>query len=259
MDLTAILKSAILGVVQGLTEFLPISSSGHLIAAKEILESEASLAFDVALHVATLAAVVSYFWRDLLELAVHPRRFPLLALLALATIPGATLGLLLGDWRETISPWYAVYGWFFSASYLLSSRGKGGNAHFTELGPLRALGIGLAQSLAIFPGVSRSGSSIVCGLYLGLKRESAARFSFILSIPLILGAGLKSSMDLNAKTIADAGGLLAISFGMVLAFLVGLGALHLLFRIVRSEKFSLFGWYNLLAAISFGAYLFLRA
>ena len=153
MEIHPTIESAILGIVQGLTEFLPISSSGHLVAGKEILGSEAPLAFDVALHVATLFAVVIYFRRDLIGLTVHPKRWKLLGLLILVSIPGGLLGIFLGDWFETIGPWFTVYGWFFSAVYLFSSRGKAGKMHYTDLGPGRALILGAAQALAIFPGV----------------------------------------------------------------------------------------------------------
>jgi undecaprenyl-diphosphatase len=259
VELPASIESAILGLVQGLTEFLPISSSGHLVAGKEILGSEAPLAFDVALHVATLVAVLIYFRRDLIDLTRHPRRWKLLGLLIMATVPGAILGVVLGDWLEGIGPWFTIYGWFFSAAYLLSSRGKGGTLHYADLGPWSALAIGTAQALAIFPGVSRSGTTIVAGLWFGLERESAARFSFILSIPLICGAGLKKGLEIDSEGIAAAGGVPSILIGMVIAFLVGLFAIHLLLRLVRSQSFANFGWYNLLVAMAFGVYLLSRS
>jgi undecaprenyl-diphosphatase len=250
-------KSAILGVVQGLTEFLPISSSGHLIAFKEALAfEEGSLVFDVALHVATLGAVVLYFRKDLWSLVRHPRG-RIVALVVVATIPGAVLGAAIGRWRAGIDPWWVVAGWTFSATYLLASRGRGGEGAYRELPLARGLAIGMAQALAIFPGVSRSGASITSGLWLGLERDAACRFSFLISIPLIAGAGAKKALDLTTGELEELGGPLLL--GMACAFAVGLAAIHLLIGLVRQGKIHRFGWYNLTAALVFAAFLLARA
>ncbi len=261
MELPEVWKGAILGIVQGLTEFLPISSSGHLIASKEILGfQEAGLTFDVALHVATLAAVIFYFRKDILTLLKSSNRIRFLMIIALGTIPGVALGIFLSDWRDTVSPWFVVGGWTFSATYLLFSKGRGGETQHGDVSWWQGLGVGCAQALALFPGVSRAGSSITCGLWLGLSRESAAKFSFLLSIPIVSGAGLKKAYDLyktQEGSLGDALGAPLIA-GMVLSFLVGLGAIFILMKVLRGNSFHRFGWYNLFAAVAFGLFLFLK-
>ena len=254
-------KNAVLGLVQGITEFLPISSSGHLIATKELLDgnAEPGLALDVALHIATLAAVLIYFRKDLLGLARIHNRVSFLLLVVIATIPGVILGYLLSDWRETINPWWVVGGWCFSGFYLITSQGSGGDGRYRALPARFGFLIGVAQALAIFPGVSRSGSSIVAGLWLGLDRQEAFRFSFLLSIPLILGAGLNTARKLgDLSEIEKVGGIGPLLLGMAIAFVVGLGAIHLLSRSLRSNRFHLFGLYNFGAAALFAFYLLLK-
>lgn len=258
MDWTEVWKGAVLGIVQGLTEFLPVSSSGHLIAFKEVLGfQEADLTFDVALHVATLAAVLFYFAPDIRSLLTHPRRVTLLAILAVGTVPAVALGLALGEWRDSPSPWFVVGGWTFSATYLLLSRGRGGSTSHDEVRWRQGIGIGCAQALALFPGVSRAGSSITCGLWLGLSREAAARFSFLLSIPAIAGAGSKKGYDLYRSGQLGQEGVFGtpLLVGMACAFVVGLVAIYLLMRVLRGNHFHRFGWYNLAAAIAFATFL----
>ncbi len=251
-------KSALLGLVQGLTEFLPISSSAHLIAMKEVLAFEAGLAMDVALHVATLAAVLIYFRRDIAALVRRPRRGRAIALIVLATVPGVVLGYALSSWRSGIDAWWVVGGWSLSFAYLVTSRGRGGERRWVDLTPARSLLVGCAQALAIFPGVSRSGSSIVCGFWLGLDREEAFRFSFLLSIPLIAGAGLKTALDMTGADLERMGGAGALALAMGVALMAGLAAIHTLLGFVRTGRLHVFGWYNLAAAMAFALYLSLR-
>lgn len=251
-------KDAILGLVQGLTEFLPISSSGHLIASREILGVGADLAYDVALHVATLLAVVIYFRNDLMALLRHRRRVHVALLVVLATVPGVLLGVALASWRQEIDPWWVVGGWLFSATYLLLSKGRSGSVSYRELSLARGLLVGTAQALAIFPGVSRSGSSITAGLWLGLTRDDACRFSFLIAIPIMIGAGLKKGLELDVSKIAAMGGWPPALLGMTVAFVVGLAAIHILLRLVTRNRLHTFGWYNLAAALLFAAYLLAR-
>jgi undecaprenyl-diphosphatase len=251
-----ILKAAILGIVQGITEFLPISSSAHLHALERILDFHLEgLAFDVALHFASLLAVIGYFHRDILDILKAPERLRVALNLIIATVPIGVCGLLLKDVRENISSWVAVGGWTFSGIYLLLSRTLGGTISHREVRPLQALGVGLAPTRSIFPGVSRSGSSITMGLWLGLSREGAARFSFLIAIPAILGASAHEGLDLarHPETLEGIAGICLV--GMVLSLGVGLLAIHVLLKAVRSRNFHLFGIYNLLAAAFFAAYL----
>lgn len=200
----------ILAVVQGFTEFLPISSSGHLVLPKELLGwPDQGLAFDVAVHVGSLAAVLIYFRKDVVQLlsawlqSLASRQGSDDSRLAwcviLATIPAGLCGLLLDDWIEghlrgmgVIAATTILFG------LLLGWADKSGSRALSivDIGWKLALIIGLAQALALVPGTSRSGITITAALFLGLNRDAAARFSFLLSIPLILAAGGLKSLEL---------------------------------------------------------------
>ncbi len=255
-----ILKAIVLGLIQGLTEFLPVSSSGHLIAAKEVFGFNAPLAFDVILHVATLAAVLVYFGRYFMRLALSDSRWAILLRILAGTIPAALIALAFYAWREDISPWVVVIGWSVSATYLLLSAHLGGDKDYIALPVTHPILIGALQGIAaVLPGFSRSGASITSGMWLGLKREEAFRFSFLLAAPLMFGAGLFEGRDLLDSTQnAVPGGWPALLAGSIVAFVVGLIAIHVLFKLVVSKHFHRFGWYNLAMAVIFAVYLILR-
>ena len=254
------LKAVILGILQGLTEFFPISSSAHLKVFRTLLDLKgvAGLPFDVSVHFATLLAVLIYFRRDIARILAGPDLVPIALRLFVATLPAVAVGFLLSPYREDLSLWFLVGGWTFSASYLLLIRGREGSADHPRLGMGRVLAIGVAQSLAIFPGVSRSGSTIAAGLWLGLTREAAARFSFLLAIPAILGACVLSVKDLIRSETSQGDLFAAAAVAMPFAFVSGLVAIHFLLRTVRSNWFHTFGWYNLAAAIALATYLLLQ-
>lgn len=250
------LKAVVLGCVQGATEFLPISSSAHLLALERALDFRfGGLTFDVSVHIATLLAVILYFRWEIAGLFERGRFWPAAARIALATVPVAAAGFLLADFRRGISPWFAVGGWTFSATYLLLTRGRAGRTSYAEMPLPAAFGVGLAQALSIVPGVSRSGSTIAAGLWLGLSRESAAKFSFLIAIPAMLGAGLHEARGLLQGSEA-AGGFWALSaLAASVAFLVGLVAIHALLAALGRGRFWRFGWYNLAAAAAFATFL----
>jgi undecaprenyl-diphosphatase len=251
-----ILKALFLGLVQGLTEFLPVSSSGHLRAFRDVLGFEGEgLVFDVSVHMATLLAVVIYFRNDLLSLARGPLLVPVCLRLFMATAPVLAAGALLAPYLDGLSAWVVVAGWVFSALYLFLTRGRGGETLYSRLSLRRALVVGLAQCVAILPGVSRSGSTIAAGLWVGLGRAEAARFSFLLSIPAVLAAGGYTTLKLLRSPEAGAGLGLALAVACPAAFVSGLLAIHILLRIVQSDVFHRFGVYNLLAAALFAAFL----
>ncbi len=252
-----ILKAVALGLVQGATEFLPVSSSGHLIAAQTILGFEAPLAFDVALHLATLVAMLFYFGRYLLQVFRTPRWRALTLRLVLGNIPAVLIALAFYAWRGDISPWFVVVGWSVSSAYLLLSAGREGRRQFLVLPLPTVMVIGATQGIAAaLPGFSRSGASITSGLWLGLSREEAFRGSFLLAIPVTAGAVLFEGRHLlDGSETAVPGGALALAVAMGTAFVVGLMAIHILRRAVVSRYFHRFGWYNLLAAVGFAAYL----
>ena len=204
---TSLTQSLVLGIVQGLTEFLPISSSAHLILLPRFLGwTDPGLAFDVALHLGTLGGVLAYFWKDLWNI---PRKT--IVFLTVATVPGAIAGLLLEHKAETVfrSPALIAGALILMGAALAVADWRGnGDKKISDLTLKKAILIGLAQGLALIPGVSRSGVTITTALAIGLERREAARFSFLLSIPIIAGAGM-----LKFKAILLSPGKMALAAG----------------------------------------------
>jgi undecaprenyl-diphosphatase len=272
MDL---LQSLILGVIQGLTEFLPISSTAHLILAPYlfgwVLDEQAVFIFDVLLQLGTVIAVVVYFWRDLLAIvrgvlgglaARQPPATPearLGWLIVVATIPAVVIGLLLKDSVEALhrQP-VAVAIILMAAAFLIFlSERLGRRAQGLEsITWLDAFLIGCSQALALLPGVSRSAATICGGLLRGLDRPAAARFSFLMSIPALTGAGVLALNDLFA--IPNFTGYLpALLVGTVASLLVGLACIHWLLGWLARRSLAVFGWYRLGAGVIFLAVLLL--
>jgi undecaprenyl-diphosphatase len=251
-----ILHALVLGILQGLGEFLPISSSGHLIAVPWLLGwPDSGLAFDVALHLGTLAAVASAFWRDWRRLLtafargiLAGRPFAdgdarLVWYLALATVPGALAGRLLEEWAETAfrAPGLVALMMALMGLVLWAADRRARSAGDEPGMPLgHAILIGLAQALAIVPGTSRSGATISMALFLGHRRESAARFSFLLALPITLGAALVKVPHLLGST-ADLGPVLV---GMAAAAVAGFAAIRLLLAYVRTKDYTPFVYYR---------------
>lgn len=255
-----VFEAIILGVVQGLTEFLPISSSGHLVLAPELLGIPApTLAFDVMLHLATLVAVAGYFARDLFSMVVSfvaPRRlrpddvkmWRRLALwLVVGSIPAGLAGVLLGDFFESLFDSTLAVGIFLlvTASLLaladLVADRTSGTRKVGDMGLLDALIVGGFQALAIAPGLSRSGATIAGGMYLGLERTAAARFSFLLSVPVIAGAGLLNIKDITAGFEGSTGVYVA---GALAGMAAGVFAVHFMIRFLRSHRLRVFALYT---------------
>jgi undecaprenyl-diphosphatase len=263
------LQAIVLGVVQGLGEFLPISSSGHLVVVPWLLGwPEHGLSFDVSLHVGTLAAVLYAFfddWRRLLGAGVRgvltrrPFADPdsrLLWLLAMASIPGAVAGVLLEDRAESVfrSPALVAAAMALMGLVLLfADRAARGTADARGVTARDALLIGVAQALAIIPGVSRSGATISMALLLGYRREEAARFSFLLATPIVIGAAALKSRYLFAP--GQAAQVLA---GMVTAAIFGFASIRFLLAYVRTRDYRPFVYYRLLFAALVAAVLLVR-
>jgi undecaprenyl-diphosphatase len=264
-----LVKAVILGLVQGLTEFLPISSSGHLVIGSEILNyHDPGIAFEVFLHCGTLVAVIIAFRKDLVimirSLFASPaarREDPRLnrffywnIYTVVATLPAVVFGLFLKDSIDRIFAnllitfaMLAITGTIMVLTRYLHDRG-------TEINCPRSLVIGIAQALAIMPGLSRSGSTIFAGMVLGVNRETAARFSFIISIPAILGAVVLKLNDL-IKAPPPAEQLTAIGVGSLVSAISGYYAIVLLMSLVRRGKLQWFGYYCLcVSALGFGWY-----
>lgn len=189
-----IIQAIILGIIQGLTEFIPVSSSGHLILFQKWLGFEGNLAFDLALHVGTLLALVVYFRRDITGLAkgiLRPRENKISWLIVMATIPAVIAGVLLQSTVASAfrSPQLVAFNLIWVAIVMLVvDRVAEKRSELNTISVQQAAGMGLAQVLALVPGVSRSGSTITAGLAAGLTYQAATRFSFLMSVPVIAGA-----------------------------------------------------------------------
>jgi len=269
--LMGIIEAFILGMVQGLGEFLPISSSAHLILVPWLFKwPDPGLGFDVALHWGTLLAVVVYFWRDIVLLiygfwgSLFPttRDFQnkvyqkLAWLLIVASIPGAVIGKLLEEKAETVfrNPLLiaATLTLFGLVLWMADRYGKK-LVGLDKAGWRHAILIGLSQALAIIPGVSRSGSTIAAGLSLGLKREDAARFSFLMSIPIIFGAGLVKIRHFGSGVSYG-----ELVVGCLSAAVFGFLSIRFLLRYVTSHNFSIFVWYRIAISVLVLAIAILR-
>ena len=256
-----LLHAAVLGITQGLTEVLPISSSAHLILIPWLLKwPESGLTFDVALHLGTFLALSLYFWRDIIEMSVScidiiltrrldtaARRLPLL--IVVATIPAAVVGKLFEHKVEEMfrsSPLF-IAGFLIAFGLLLGIADFIGRKRriLDEIKPGSAILIGLMQCLALIPGVSRSGITITAGLMLGFTRESAARFSFLMSLPIVAGAALLKTVHLFKHGI-PAGEGLPMVVGIVFSAVTGYISVAFLLRFVQKQSLSPFVWYRVL-------------
>lgn len=245
------LQAVILGVLQGAGEFLPISSSAHLALAPRLFGWEyQGLAYDVMLHLGTLLAVIIYFWKDWLAIfrdAFTAPRTPagrMLTLLALASVPAAVAGLALNDYAETVfrDPlWIAFNLVFFSFFIWVADRRAAQSIDEGAFCARHALLIGLAQCVALMPGASRSGMTIMAALLLGYRRASAARISFLLSTPVILGAGLLEARKITPDQLTS-----AFAWGLAAAFLSGLAFIWLLMAWMKKRDLTPFLAYRVL-------------
>lgn len=240
-----LLEAAIFGILQGLTEFLPVSSSGHLAVFNNLFgfAEEGGLLFQVvAVHAATLLAVVIVFWRDILMLFGTNRR--VILLLVVGTVPAAAFGLLAKDFFEDAGGNMVLVGTGFlvSALFLLVARRRAhGEKKLVNLSLGDSLAVGFAQALAILPGVSRSGSTISMAQCRGAGGPSAARFSFLLMIPAVGGATLLEARGMLKGETACAPVPTIVSF--VCAFVVAIFALKLLLRLLEKGSLAVFSYY----------------
>lgn len=253
----------VLGAVQGLTEFLPVSSSAHLVILPWLLAwQDPGLAFDVALHLGTLLALLMYYWQEWLRMAASirgsdPYHRRLLVRLIIASLPGAIIGLAFEKQAETIfraplliAVAMALLGsalWIFD-SVMPKRRTIG------EMTYLDAIVVGLSQAFAIVPGVSRSGATITMGRIVGLERGEAAKFSFLMATPIIAGAGL-----IEGRRLVEIGLSRGIWAGFAASAIFGLLAIAGLIRFVRTRTYAPFAWYRFLAAAVIIAVFLARA
>ena len=256
-----LLQAILLGIVQGLTEFLPVSSSGHLLLGQYFLGLDPDrfgLPFDVALHMGTLVAVVSFFWRDLLRMAfAFFRSFShrdlandpdqrMAYLIIASTVPAALIGFLFeGFFEETVrSPWVVVFNFVLIGALFIVGEVVGTRTRrASKLGFGEAVGIGFAQAAALVPGVSRSGATITLGLFLGLRREEAARFSFLMSVPIIAGAGGLELGEVISDGMDAAQSLLFV-VGFLTSAAVGYVTIRFLLNYLTNHSLRAFAFYR---------------
>lgn len=251
----SLLEILILAVVQGLTEFLPVSSSGHLVVANAILESLGKeptkdlIEVSIVLHLGTLAAVLAYYRREILRLLGADRR--VIPLLIVGTIPAAVVGVgikkgLPDPTADAILENVLLAGLMFPVTAALlwfASRRTPGETEYQQLTWKHAVAIGAAQAVAILPGISRSGSTIAGGLFAGLRREASSTFAFLLAIPAIAGAGALEGLEILDQGSSTPASMLAIGFAV--SFAVGYAALALLIQFVKRGRLAVFVWYLL--------------
>ncbi len=254
-----ILQAILLGIIQGLTEFIPVSSSGHLVLAHSALgTNENGLMFDLALHVGTLAALLIFFNKELLVLAkalfVKSSKTKLAWFLALATMPAVVAGVLLESLAESSfrSPKLVAVTLLFAASImLLAERLMQRRKKLTKLEEVslkQTFVIGLAQAAAIVPGISRSGSTITAGLFMGVDRVAATRFSFLLGIPITFGAIVKVLFTQEAFTTVSSDKGIFIA-GALAAFVSGIIAIRFLLGFLAKHSLDIFAYYRIALAL----------
>jgi undecaprenyl-diphosphatase len=264
-------KSIVLGIVQGLTEFLPVSSSGHLVVWSGVLRADSTLAFDVALHFGSLIALIIFFWGDIAGLFQgflytfrdslsrdEARKRNMFWLIVMSIIPSGVVGVLFGATIEqAFASYYVVAAMFLvTAILLVLQRFSSTTRTIREVGWRDAVAIGIAQVFALLPGLSRSGTTMSVGVYRGLKQEDAAHFSFLMAIPTIAGAGVFKLKDflqagMSSSALADVG------IGIVVSVLTSLVAIGLLLKVARKGKMQWFALYCVAAAVfTFAAHYF---
>ena len=245
-----LLEAIILGLIQGIAEWLPVSSTGHLRLAEHFMQLSLPILFDVTLHIGTLVVIFIFFRKDIkniLTALVHidfkSENGRLIPLIIVGTIPTAFIGLVFSDWIEsTFSNILPIATALIMCGSLLYAS-KLARENTDTITYQTALIFGTAQGIAIIPGLSRSGTTIAIALLLGLKREKAFRFSFLLSIPAIIGA-LGLTLYKEREALMQTGfGLTEIAAGAVVAMLVGYVALRVLHKVIENKKFHLFAFY----------------
>ncbi len=254
MNDMSIIEAIILGLVQGFTEFIPVSSSGHLVIAQNIMSGASDHLFIQALDFGTTLALVIYFWPKILDLfdrVVNKRDYRLARNIIITCIPAGLLGLLLADFiqKSTVLLSPLVVALMLAAVGVLmvivdrlpkkSARETG-----ADLSPRRALVVGLAQSFALIPGVSRSGSTIIASRVMGLSAKAAAEYSFMVSIPIMLGLIAKLFLKSSDRAYMAAH-LDTLLIANVAAFIAAIFAIHFLLSYLSKHGLSLFGWYRI--------------
>lgn len=256
-----VISAIISGLAQGITEFLPISSSGHLILLHEVLPLQVQnpLLFDIALHWATALAVIIYFAKDLVRYIIawfnslQKRKISsgderMAWYIIIGTIPVAIVGYFISDVIDQVRTVPVVVTMLIVVALLffIADRFYKPKTDYKNWKIKDVLWVGIAQALALIPGTSRSGITIIAGMWRGVSREQAARFSFLLSIPAVIAAGVKQMIDFNGGLGND---IHLYLVGFFTALLTGYFAIHWLLKFLNSHKLSVFAWYRIVLAI----------
>jgi len=253
------MQAVILGVVQGLAEFLPVSSSGHLVLVPWLFKwNDLGPTFDVALHIGTLGALVMYFWRDWLDI-IKRWREPFLWYIAAGCVPGALVGYKFEKYFDTVfrSPLIISVFMIFVGLLLLAAEVYGKKVReLKSIGLKDSIVIGFAQALALMPGVSRSGITITAGLFSGFSRESAARFSFLLAMPITFGAALLKFKHVMKEGIPQ-DERMTFLLGIAAAAITGYFVIKYFLKFLQGHTFYVFVWYRILfGSAAIAVYLF---
>ena len=236
----------ILGIVQGVTEFLPISSSGHLVIFQHFMNIEEGLTLNVFLHFGTLLAVVVVFWDDIIGMITLKKEYRKLTYyVILGSVPAGVIGILFEDTFERLFSTITVVGIALLVTGILlwlSDRIENEKRSIQDMNWNDSIVVGFAQAFAIIPGISRSGSTIVGGLFKGLNRQLAAKFSFLLSIPVIGGATLLKTKDIVTMGMGDIA-FFELLVGTFSATIAGYFSIKLLLKLINKEKLSVFAYY----------------
>jgi undecaprenyl-diphosphatase len=267
MDAAALLSALLMGIVEGLTEFLPISSTGHLILLGEVLgfQGPPGKTFEISIQLGAILAVVVVFWPTLMALlrkawVPGPERFYAINLL-LAFLPAAAIGALLHGpiTRALFNPWVVSVALILGGVAIIAIerlRTTPSILSVPQIGPLAALIIGFGQALAMIPGTSRSGATIITALLVGVDRRTAAEFSFVLAIPTMAAATAYSLYKARADLDLSAAGQIGVGFAA--AFVVALLVVRWLMRVIGAIGFTPFGWYRIGLGTLMIAWLSLR-
>ena len=241
--MVSILQAIILGIIQGITEWLPISSSGHLVIAQHLFDISQPVIFDIILHLGSLAALLIVFWKDIVRLVkgiflrdkYYVKYF---FWLVIATIPIGLVGIFFNDYIKTIFDNPKTVGISLLITAIILFISKYPLKKKKKLTWKNTFVIGLFQALAILPGISRSGMTISSGMFQGVERKEVARFSFLLFIPAILGATV-----FEIGNVSSIGNMFPLIIGTIATFITGYVTLKWLLKIIENGKFSYFAWY----------------
>jgi undecaprenyl-diphosphatase len=238
-----IIQALILGIIQGITEWLPVSSSGHLVLLQQLFGLGANVAFDALLHIATIIVIFMVFWKDILAIVKSFFSFKwdentkLLLFIIIATIPTALMGLVFQDFFKALFTNMLLLGVFFIINGLILFLTRFIKVKNKALNWWQSFIIGVAQGASIIPSISRSGATVSTGLFFGIKRQTLIKFSFLMAIPAIIGAFI---LEFNGLSFENP---LALILGSLAALIVGYFSLKLIIRTIEKGKWYVFAYY----------------